>query len=137
MTTNSIQPASTTAIQTWERRSDGITLVAAYHFVVAALFLIGTVIMALPTLIFGIVTLAEAPDAAIGFIATGFIAMVLMVFCILNLIVGYGLWRVQSWGRTGAIVLAVIGLLFIPIGTIFGALILWILLQPETAARFE
>ena len=137
MTTNPIQPANATSLRVWERRSDSITLVAAYHFVVGALFLVGTVIMAVPTLILGIVTLAEEPDAAIGLVAVGFIATVLMLLCLLNLAVGYGLWRVQSWARTAAIVLAIIGLLFIPIGTIFGALILWLLMQPAVAARFE
>ena len=34
-------------------------------------------------------------------------------------------------------VLAIVGLLFVPIGTIFGAIILWYLLQPDVAARFE
>jgi hypothetical protein len=136
MATNPIQPAGANRMELWAKRSDGITLVAAYHFVVAALFLVGTMIMTIPTFILGIVTLAEEPDAIIGLFAVGFIAVVLLLLCLLNLAVGYGLWRVQPWARTAAIVLAILSLLFIPIGTIIGAVILWYLVQPEVAARF-
>ncbi|RIK43388.1 MAG: hypothetical protein DCC55_05890 [Chloroflexi bacterium] len=137
MTIQPIQRAQGGEVEVWSRRSDGVTLVAVYHFVVAALFLVGTLIMSIPTLILGIVTLAEEPDAVIGFVAMGFIAAVLLALSLVNLAVGYGLWRVQTWGRTGAIVLAIIGLLFFPIGTITGAVILWYLLKPEVAAHFE
>lgn len=137
MAMQQIQQANGGEVEVWARRSDGVTLVAVYHFVVAALFLVGTLIMAVPTLILGIVTLAEEPDAAIGFVAVGFIAAVLLALSLVNLAVGYGLWRVESWGRTGAIVLSIIGLLFFPIGTIIGAIILWYLLKPEVAAHFE
>lgn len=137
MTMQSIEPAGTNNVQVWSRRSDGITLVAAYHFVVAAIFLLGAVLMALPTLVLGIVTIAEEPTALIGFVAVGFVATVLLVLCLFNLAVGYGLWQVKAWGRTGAIVLAVMSLLAFPIGTVIGALILWYFLKPEVAARFE
>jgi hypothetical protein len=136
MSTNPIQPANNTGVQLWSRRSDGLTIVAAYHFVVAALFLVGTLIMTVPTFILGIVALAEEPDAIIGLFAVGFIAAVLLVLCLINLAVGYGLWHVQAWARTGAIVLAILSLIFIPIGTVIGAIILWYLVQPEVTARF-
>lgn len=99
--------------------------------------MIGSLIMTVPALIFGVVALAEEPDALFGFIAVGLIGGVLLVLGLLNLVVGYGLWKVYSWGRTGAIVLAMIGLIFVPIGTIPGAIVLWYLLQPEVAARFR
>ena len=136
-TTHPIQPVNRADIQVWSRRSDGITLVAVYHFVVAALFMIGTLIMAIPTFILGIITLAEEPDAMIGFVAAGFIAALLLILSLLNLAVGYGLWHLQPWARTAGIVLAILGLFFIPIGTIFGALILWYLLRPDVAAQFD
>lgn len=133
----SIERAGVNSVQTWSKRSDGVTLVAAYHFVVAAIFLVGAVLMALPTLILGIVTLAEEPTVFIGFVAVGFVATVLLVLCLFNLAVGYGLWQVQAWGRTGAIVLAVVSLIAFPIGTVIGGITLWYLLKPEVAARFE
>lgn len=135
MTLQPVQPD--TQAQAWSARSDGITLTALYYFFVASLFLIGSLIMTVPALIFGVVALAEEPDALFGFIAVGLIGGVLLVLGLLNLVVGYGLWKVYSWGRTGAIVLAMIGLIFVPIGTIPGAIVLWYLLQPEVAARFR
>ncbi len=135
MTLQPVQPNE--QVQAWSQRSDGITLAALYYFFVAGLFLVGSLIMAIPTLILGVVTLAEEPDAIFGLIAVGFIGAVLLLLGLLNLAVGYGLWQVQSWGRIGAIVLAVIGLLFMPVGTITGAILLWYLLQPEVAARFQ
>ncbi len=135
MTLQPVQPNE--QVQAWSQRSDGITLAALYYFFVAGLFLVGSLIMAIPTLILGVVTLAEEPDAIVGLIAVGFIGVVLLLLGLLNLAVGYGLWQVQNWGRIGAIVLAVIGLLFMPVGTITGAILLWYLLQPEVAARFQ
>jgi hypothetical protein len=137
MTTHPIQPANQTSLQVWSRRSDGITLVAVYHFLVAGLFLLGTLIMAIPTIVLGMVSLANEPDARIGFVAVGVIAALLLLMSLINLAVGYGLWRLQAWGRSAAIVLAIVGLLFFPIGTIFGALILWYLLRQDVAASFE
>ena len=137
MTTHPIQPANQTSVQVWSRRSDGITLVAVYHFLVAVLFLLGTLIMAIPTVVLGIIALANEPDVRIGFVVVGMIAALLLILALVNLAVGYGLWQLQTWGRSAAIVLAIVGLLFFPIGTIFGALILWYLLQPEVAASFE
>jgi hypothetical protein len=137
MTINSIQPARTNEVQVWSRRPDGITVVAVYHFIVGALFLIGAVIMAIPTIILTIITLAEEPDAGFAMIAVGLIAALLLILSLLNLSVGFGLWTLKPWGRSAAIVLAVVGLLFFPIGTIAGALVLWYLLQPEVASRFQ
>jgi uncharacterized membrane protein YqjE len=136
MTTNSIQPVRANEVQVWSRRSDGVTVVAVYHFIVGGLFLVGAVIMAIPTLILGIITLAEEPDAGFALVAVGLIAVLLLLLSLVNLAVGYGLWVVQPWGRTAAIVLAVMGLIFFPIGTIAGAFVLWYLLKPEVAARF-
>jgi hypothetical protein len=60
-----------------------------------------------------------------------------MAISILNLVVGYGLWILKPWARIGAIALAIVSLIFMPIGTIAGGLILWYLLKPEVAVAFE
>ncbi len=51
--------------------------------------------------------------------------VVMIVLAALGAFVGYGLWRYKSWARIVAIVLAVIGLLSFPIGTIINAVILY------------
>ncbi len=121
----------------WQARGDGMTLIASYHFLVAALFLVVSLILLLPTTILGIIGIAEDGGALIGMVAVGFVAMTAMVLCLLYLAIGYGLWTLRSWARTGALALAMISLLGIPIGTIAGATTLWYLLRTDIAAKFE
>lgn len=129
---------SQTSPPTEPARSDtGIQLIAGYHFVIALLFLLGTVILAFPTVLLGIVGVAEDPGAFIGMFAVGIIAMVCMIFSILYLVIGYGLWTLRQWGRIAAITMGVLSLFFAPIGTIAGGLTLWYLFKTEVAARFE
>jgi len=65
------------------------------------------------------------------------IALAFMASSILNVVVGYGLWILKPWARTGAIALAIVSLIFVPIGTVAGGLTLWYLLKPEIAAAFD
>jgi hypothetical protein len=123
-------------LSTAPQRLDGIMLLAAYHLGVAALFLLGAMVMSIPMFVLGVVGVAEDAGAFIGMFAVGVIALVLMVFGLLDLAVGYGLWKMQSWARVAAIALALVSLIFVPIGTLSGAITLWYLLKPEVAARF-
>jgi uncharacterized membrane protein (DUF2068 family) len=93
-------------------------------------------VLSIPVFVLGIVGIAEDAGAFIGMFAVGVIALVLMVFGLLDLAVGYGLWKMRSWARVAAIALALVSLIFVPIGTISGAITLWYLLKPEVAARF-
>ncbi len=121
----------------WKQRTDGLTLVAGYHFLVAALFLIGTLIMMIPTGILGIVSVVEDPDAMIAMFIVGTIAILTLGLCLLYLAVGYGLWTLKPWGRVAALALAVVSLFGFPIGTVTGGLTLWYLMQPQVATKFE
>lgn len=118
-------------------RDDGVTLLAIYHFVVAGIFLLATMVLALPTLVLGIVGLTDEAGALVGMVAVGIIGAVTMVLCLLYLSIGYGLWTVRQWGRVAAIALAFLSLLLFPLGTIIGGLTLWHLLKPEVAEPFQ
>lgn len=133
-TTSSNEPVSK---KLWNQRSDGMTLVAGFHFLVAALFLLGTLIMMIPTGILGIVSVVEDPDAMIAMFIVGGIAILTLGLCLLYLAVGYGLWTLKPWGRVAALALAVVSLFGFPIGTVTGGLTLWYLMQPEVAQKFE
>jgi hypothetical protein len=61
---------------------------------------------------------------------------VFILLGIFYLLVGFGLWSMMGWARTMAIVLACIGLINIPIGTIIGIIILIYLYKPEVKAAF-
>jgi hypothetical protein len=119
------------------RWDDGIRLIAAYHFLVAAFCLIGTIVLAFLTLLLGVIGTTEDAGAFIGMFALGAVFLVVMATCILYLAVGYGLWTRRQWGRIAAMALAVVSLLAVPIGTIAGGLTLWHLLKPEVSEQFQ
>ncbi len=130
-------PAEPVSSTLWKQRTDGLTLVAGYHFMVAALFLLGTLVMMVPTGILGIVSVVEDPDAMIAMFIVGTIAILTLGLCLLYLAVGYGLWTLKAWGRVAALALAVVSLFAFPIGTVTGGLTLWYLMKPEVAEKFE
>jgi hypothetical protein len=123
-------------IQPGTKRTDGITLIAVYHFLVAGIFLLGTLVMAIPALVLGVVAVTDDSHALIGMAAVGFVGMIVMALCLLYLAVGYGLWQTRQWARTAALALAVVSLFGFPILTATGGLTLWYLLKAEVAERF-
>jgi hypothetical protein len=66
-------------------------------------------------------------SALVGFLA---------VWSLPGLIVGFGIVRLRPWARIGGIVVAVLSLIVIPFGTVFGVYALWVLFSPETERLF-
>lgn len=118
------------------QRPDGLTIISIWYYLCGAFFLLGTATIAFLTLAFGFGIPSDADLLPITIIF-GLITIASMGISILNLVVGYGIWIQKSWARIGAIALALIGLIYMPIGTITGGLTLWYLFKPEIAARFE
>lgn len=123
--------------QPLKQRPDGLTMISIWFYLCGAFFLFATAVVAFFTLTFGVSAIIDdlgmlAPAAIFGVIALAFMAL-----SILNLVVGYGLWILRPWARIGAIALSMVGLIFMPIGTITGALTLWYLLMPTASAAFE
>ena len=84
---------------------------------------------------------AEPGDAAvalpiIGLTGTALVA-VLLILSLPGLITGFGLLSFKPWARILGIVLAVLNLLNIPVGTIFGIYALWVLLNKDTERLFS
>jgi hypothetical protein len=50
---------------------------------------------------------------------------------------GIGMLSYKGWGKVLTLVMAGLGLLNIPIGTLKGVYIIWVLVQPETNLLFE
>jgi len=119
------------------RRTDGLTAIAAYHFVIASMFVLGALFFTIPTVILGVVGVVEDAGAFIGMAAVALIATTLMALSLLYIIVGYGVWTLRGWARLGAMALGVVSLMFVPLGTLAGGLILWYMLKPDVAALFE
>src|SRR5215210_7992836 len=84
---------------------------------------------------------ADAGDAAvalpmIGIVGTG-VAIFLLALSLPGLVAGFGLINRKSWARILGIVLCAINLINFPMGTVFGAYGLWVLLNKETEQMFN
>ena len=117
-------------------RDDGLTLISIWHFLVGTFYLLVTVVLVLMTVIFASQIPGGGSDALAPALLFGVIALVFMALSLINVAVGYGLWTLRAWARTGALALSIVGLIFVPIGTLAGGLTLWYLLRPEAAALF-
>src|SRR4030042_5364035 len=78
----------------------------------------------------------EIPTMVLGFLSVS-IPLLVGFMSTLGLIGGIGLLSFQPWARYLVIVVAALGCLNIPIGTLKGVYSLWVLLQDETVKLFE
>jgi len=86
------------------------------------LYLLGGILFAFGTVVM-IVSLATG--AAMGGVSMG--SILIPVLACVQCVVGYGLRKLQGWARIPAGLLAVLGLLAFPIGTIINGYILYLL----------
>jgi hypothetical protein len=114
-----------------------VTVVGAIHIGFGAIGLIGAVaIFFALDFAKGMVGGEEVPTMVLGFLS---ISLPLLVgfMSTLGLVGGIGLLSFQPWARFLVIVVAALGCLNIPIGTLKGVYSLWVLLQDETIAMFQ
>jgi hypothetical protein len=83
---------------------------------------------------------ADPEDAAVALPIIGLAGTALVAFLLIvslpGLITGFGLLSYKPWARILGIVLAVLQLLHLPLGTLFGIYALWVLLSKETERIF-
>ena len=78
------------------------------------------------------------PEAiAITSIVGPAVAGVIFLMSVPDIIGGIGLLKRKGWARILVLILACMDLVQIPIGTIIGIYVLWVLLQDETAEIFK
>ena len=120
-----------------------VKVVAVAFIVFGALgVLAGFVLMALFGGAAGIVgAAAESEDAAFALPIIGLTGGVLTAFLfavsVPGLVTGWGLLSWRPWARILGIVLCAIQLIHIPLGTILGVYVLWVLLNGETERLFS
>ena len=138
-------------------RPTGVTLIAIYHYLAAAMLgVIGV------SLFVGgkVISMLGGADSVIlprtGFLIGVVGGSVFLAFALVHVIAGFGVWSMKEWGRLLAIVLAVISLLLAIPGLLLSAitmhvffggyrilrvtisvLLIWYLLQAETKAAFR
>lgn len=119
------------------KRPDGVTIIAVWYFVEAFFCLMfACTLMAIP--FSGVMEQLGDPVAEfwVAFTTTCFVILGL-IFAVALVLAGWGLLRMKQWARWLAFVLAIISLVFFPIGTIIGALIIWYLLKGDVNKAFE
>ena len=78
----------------------------------------------------------DIPQMVLGFLSLS-LPLLIGFLSTLGLVGGIGLLSFQSWARYLIIVVAALGCLNIPIGTLKGVYSLWVLLQDETIRLFN
>jgi hypothetical protein len=73
-------------------------------------------------------TITSIVGTALGFF--------LVITSLPEIIGGFGLLKRKAWARILILIVACLDLLWIPIGTIIGIYVLWVLLNEETAKLF-
>jgi len=117
------------------RVGEHIHLLAILWFIDGALLLIPAIVMAV---LAGVVTspLGWHGGNNVAFVIVPGLFMILCVvfllFAALRFIAGWGLLKLEPWGRVFALVMAFIDLLHIPLGTALGVYTLYVLL-PDAA----
>jgi hypothetical protein len=84
----------------------------------------------------GVVGNEEIPSMVLSFLSIS-VPMLIGFLSTLGLVGGIGLLSFQPWARYLIMVVAAIGCLNIPIGTLKGVYSLWVLLQDETIKLFN
>lgn len=117
-------------------RPDGVTLTAAWFIIGAVFWLLAVLAM----LVFAFPAVFRESttglDRYLAVAGVSFGLFVVAVFAAADIAVVIGLLRLRPWGRTLSIVLAAMGLLAFPIGTVIGALIIWYMLGDEAKEAF-
>ena len=125
-----------------KHRSDGVAIIAIYQFIVGFMSFFGICgLLSIPLIVGASTAAARAEGGALATAIVStvmiFVAGLLLLVAAANVIIGWGLWKQREWGRIGALVLAVLGLLKFPIGTVIGALIIWYLLREDVRREFQ
>ena len=119
------------------RMKKHVTVVGVIHIAFGVLGLIGalTVFFALH-FARGFVSYEEVPEMVLSMLAIS-LPLLIGFMSTLGLVGGIGLLAYKNWARYMVIIVAALGCLNIPIGTLKGVYSLWVLLQDETVRLFE
>ncbi|MGI6305974.1 MAG: hypothetical protein ACOXZQ_08915 [Bacteroidales bacterium] len=129
--------ASSTVLTAEENRiKKHVNIAGILQIVFGSLLVFGALIIAV---VFGFINqFAEDPTAVkiLAIISTPLVVLMLL-FGAGMIAGGIGLFYCKRWARILTLVLGAIGLLNIPLGTLKGVYIIWVLVQPEAISLFR
>ena len=118
------------------RKKKHVNIAGILQIVFGSFLVLGALVIALA---FGFVDqFVDDPTAikVLGIVGTPLVTL-LLLFGGGMIAGGIGLFYCKPWARILTLVLAAMGLLNIPIGTLKGVYIIWVLVQSETMSLFE
>ena len=115
-------------------RPDKVTLLAVWFGINAAMafFLVAVLVLTFS----GILLPEFDPEGGVVIAGAFFGGFLFVVFGVLDIAAVVGVLRLREWGRWLAMVLAIMGLIIIPVHTIVGVLIIRYLLSDEAKHAF-
>jgi hypothetical protein len=113
-----------------------ITVLAALRIGWSAMGILSAIIVFVAVVGGGLISGDETAIAITSLVGT-IIGTIILVLSLPGLIAGIGLLRLRPWSRMLTLILAVLDLMAIPIGTIFGIYAIWVLIQDETVQLLE
>ncbi|HPE22622.1 MAG TPA: hypothetical protein PLT88_06310 [Bacteroidales bacterium] len=129
--------ASPTVVTTEENRmKKHVNIAGILQIVFGSILVIAALAIAIA---FGFVDqFVDDPTAikVLGFIGTPLVTLFLL-FGAAMIAGGIGLFYCKPWARILTLVMAALGLLNVPVGTLKGVYIIWALVQSETISLFE
>jgi hypothetical protein len=106
-------------------------MIAIWYFICAAFFGLGLLGMAIGFV--GLWSSGDFQGVLMGTLAMLIGEVAIAITGIAFALVGWGLWHLKPWARSGAIVLAALSLIAVPFGTIAGIMILLYLSRNKEA----
>lgn len=119
-------------------RPTGVTILAVLYFIQGILMLMVPIMFSI--CLGSMLSLPGVEESGGGddLFAAGLMCwLVFGIIALVYFLIGFGLLKGKGWARVVAIILAIIGLLNVPIGTIISIIILIYLFKPEVKAYFQ
>jgi len=118
-----------------------VKVLGALQIALSGFCLLGAIVLMLIFAgVMGAVSAADDPEAMIALPVLGLTGAALVSFLLVlslpGLITGIGLLQRRPWARIAGIVISIIGMMFIPFGTVLGVYGLWVLFSKETERLF-
>jgi hypothetical protein len=114
-----------------------VTLVAALQIGFSTLGILAAMIVFFALTFAGSFVSDVAVASSVLKFLGGFLPMLIICFSVIGIIGGIGLLGYRKWARILVLIIAALGCLSFPLGTLKGVYSIWVLMQDETIKLFN